>query len=379
MPYLRQGGAKAFRADTAKTTLNVGLIKVKVSGTNLVPIYDSLVHYEAVMNFGATEVEKALCSVISKCKKWITLKGPKAAAAMDPNATVVRRHAVISQLLAEAVNALHGSNAEASRAFNTYQMRKAHGQIGAAQTLAQGYVNERTAYIQSGKTRSLAGSLIDEIVDSPTSKLRTQDKLSPKAAAAVTKRFGGREFGSLSVKDWQKIDKIADELDGHRLETRYMTRRERLNYMLESDGAGGLRYLMGARSATTPGNSSWPYAMDEWGNIYTADDQTETNGYAMFNHSSFTSGDLIVCAGFLQINAAGKLKFVDNASGHYKPTREQLAAVVTILRDDYHVDLNHTDISTFVPRKVWVAGALDRNRFLNGQDPMPPLPRLPGQ
>jgi hypothetical protein len=285
---------------------------------------------------------------------------------------------VISQLLAEAVNALHASNAEANRAFNTYQVRRARGQLGNAQTLARGYVNERTAYIQSGKMRSLAGSLIDEIVDAPNAKLRTQDKLSSKAASAVTKKFGGREFESLSVKDWQKIDKIAEELDGHRLETRYMTRRERFNYMLESDGAGGLRYLMGGRSAATPGNSSWPYAMDEWGNIYTADDQTETNGYAMFNHSSFTAGDLIVCAGFLQIDAAGKLKFIDNASGHYKPTRDQLAAVVTILRDEYHVDLNHTDISTFVPRKVWAAGALDRNRFLNGQDPMPPLPIPPG-
>jgi len=380
MPYLRQGGAKAFRSDTAKTTVNVGLIKVKVSGTNLVPIYDALVHYEAVMNFGPTEVEKALCSVISKCKKWIALKGAKAAAAIatDPNATVVLRHAVIAQLLAEAVTALHGSNAEASRAFNTYQNRKAGGQLGAAQTLAPGYVNERTAYIASGKTRSLAGSLVDEIVESPTGRLRTDDRLSKKAAGAVTKKFGGRSFETLTVKEWQKIDKIAEELDGHRLETRYMTRRERLNYMLESDGAGGLRYLMGGRSAATPGNTSWPYAMDEWGNIYTADDQTETNGYAMFNHSSFTAGDLIVCAGFLQINAAGKLTFVDNGSGHYKPSRAQLAAVVVVLRDEYHVDLNYTEISTASPRKLWAATALDFGRFMAGQDPMPPLPAIPG-
>ena len=383
MAYLRAGGSVAFRNDTKKTTVSVGLIKVKVSGTNLVPIIDALAHYEAVLNFGAEERERALCSVISKCKKWIALKGGKAASATDPTATVLVRFHIITALLQEAVTALDASNSEARRAFDTYQMRKGGAQPAAAQPLSAGYVNERTAYIASGKKRSVAGSLIDDLLGTPKQWIRTEDaQLSGKASKKFKSKFGGRDFTSLTVKEWQAIEKIAAELDGRRLQTRYMTRRDRLNYMLESDGNGGLRYLMGGRSAASPGDSAWPYAMDEWGNIYTADERSDASkaGYAMFNHSSFTAGDLIVCAGMLSINANGKLVFIDTNSGHYKPTRQQLTAVVTVLRDEYHVDISATEISTAGEvRVIWKASPLDQQRFFNGQPPMPPLPALPGQ
>lgn len=127
-----------------------------------------------------------------------------------------------------------------------------------------------------------------------------------------------------------------------------MKKFERLKVMLESDGAGGLRYVVGQRSAFS-GAGVWAYAMDEYGNIFTADDQlaANKNGYAMFNHSSFTSGDLVICAGMLKIDAGAKLVQIDNSSGHYKPTRAQLQAVVTILQDDLAVDLSRTDIISF--------------------------------
>ena len=76
--------------------------------------------------------------------------------------------------------------------------------------------------------------------------------------------------------------------------------------------------------------------MDEWGNIYTADDRTTASksGYAMFNHSTFTAGDKVICARMLQVTRRRKLTMIDTNSGHYKPTRAQLQAVVSILQSE---------------------------------------------
>src|SRR5439155_23246114 len=161
-------------------------------------------------------------------------------------------------------------------------------------------------------------------------------------------RAKGLELDELSLDDWKKIDAIAKEVTGNQLEVRYMKKFERLKVMLESDGAGGLCYVVGQRSADS-GAGVWAYAMDEWGNIYTADDQVTANrnGYGIFNHSTFTAGDKVICAGMLKINAAAKLVQIDNSSGHYKPTSDQLRAIVTILQTEYNVDMSACDIFTF--------------------------------
>jgi len=204
------------------------------------------------------------------------------------------------------------------------------------------------AYLSFNKSKSLSGSLIDDFLHKK--KDRNLTSLPAKAETKFNKQYRSKnkELEELTLSDWKKIDDIAKEVNGHQLEVRYMKKFERLKVMLESDGAGGLRYVVGQRSADS-GAAAWPYAMDEWGNIYTASDQVAGNkaGYAMFNHSSFTAGDKVVCAGMLQINAAGKLTSIDTNSGHYKPTRAQLQAIVGILQTEYHVDMSGAFIITY--------------------------------
>jgi hypothetical protein len=48
-------------------------------------------------------------------------------------------------------------------------------------------------------------------------------------------------------------------------------------------------------------------------------------GNGKFNHSSMLSGKRVLCAGELEINRAGKLVYIDNNSGHFKPTRKPSA------------------------------------------------------
>ncbi|MGC4048897.1 MAG: hypothetical protein QM757_05165 [Paludibaculum sp.] len=65
---------------------------------------------------------------------------------------------------------------------------------------------------------------------------------------------------------------------------------------------------------------------------------------------------------------------IDNSSGHYKPNKTQLQAVVQILRDDFEVDFALCDIALFEkdpnPEAIaplvsaWRAGRVDA--FLDG-------------
>jgi len=403
MAYLLQGGAQAFKNDTRKTVVGLGSAKIRVSGKNLVPIIAALEYYEKTIQGPLLPRQGALCSVISKCRKWLDLKAAKVAATQDAEATVMRRRARVNELMNEAWQALQASDGGAmADAFQAYQDRKA---LGAHRTagLAPGYAPERDAYLNSGKTKSLSGSLIDDLLGTgrtrntpvPPTKINVNNQLvdnpaRPAFAAQnaarkeqIQKAVKRRELTALTAADWQKIEKIAATVASGpgEIETKYMKRPERLQHMLESDGQGGLRYAIDGRSAATPGNAAWPYAMDEWGNIYTANDLAPESrgGYAMFNHSSFTAGDEVVCAGMLQIGAGGKLRFIDNNSGHYKPTDDQIRAAITVLRDEYNVNLTLTEVHTVNPDVTWGVGEVDR--FMAGQPPLPrpnkPLPPLP--
>jgi hypothetical protein len=286
---------------------------------------------------------------------------------------MVKRSRVVHALMTEAAAALGAFSAGLDTAMYSY-LRNKNKPARPTGSLAGGYANERAAYIAFDKTTSLSGSLIDDyLVQNKDRNLKT---LPQAANQQFQQKFRNKhkELHDLTLSDWKAINAIASQLEARQLEVRYMKRHERLQFMLESDGNGGLRYIVGSRSASS-GASAWPWAMDEWGNVYTASDQVNKNGYAMFNHSTFTAGDDVVCAGMLQIDANGKLVYIDSGSGHYKPVREQLAAALTILRDDYAVDMSNTEIRATVASdqpgmmKYALFGVGNLNQFLNGGAP----------
>ena len=53
------------------------------------------------------------------------------------------------------------------------------------------------------------------------------------------------------------------------------------------------------------------------------------------NHSSFCAGREVISAGMVFF-WKGQMIHIDNLSGHYKPTRENLFSAVTILVNDYY-------------------------------------------
>ena len=67
-----------------------------------------------------------------------------------------------------------------------------------------------------------------------------------------------------------------------------------------------------------------------------------------FHHSSFTGGDDLVCAGDWEV-ADGVLKWISGASGHYRPTFENLANAVGILAHKYGINSNSYKVRCWDP------------------------------
>lgn len=367
--YIGRGGANMFREDT-KIKTNYG--KTKVLGKKMLPIYHALEHLEQVMAYDQ-ERNKALFLIMWECKKWLRDKADKA-----KKSTAARR-IVVNTLLGEAFNDFvrryGGGSQQVAEA--TYQMRKSGGTKETI-PLYGGYVTERIGYVASNKQVSIAGSFIADLANTPgRDRFKTQLLSRPEywdeqaghsrvtiAQADVNQlrtTFGVgnrtiKTFEQLNPADWAQIAAVAGGMQGRFTEVRYMRKQERMNYMLEKDGMGGLRCVVGGRSAQS-GDSQWPYAMDEYGSIYTANDTLERGQFGMFNHSTFTAGDNVVCAGMLKINARGKLVEINNASGHYHPTEDQLKAVVAVLVEEYEISLDFLEVFLLV-------GAMNRSLAL---------------
>jgi len=358
MAYLGPKGKDIFMSDTGKP-YKFGFIKVKVSGSNLKSVVEALAHYHAVRGKSANDEMKALCAIVSSCRKWLRVKQPKVAglAAAGPETTVLKRHRAVNSLMDESLNTLRGMLAVGggfADAIVAYENRKDGGQRAVRGPLAAGYVNERMAFLRFNKKKAISGTQVAELLE--TNKTRTGLTLSAKANATFDRAYrqpaithddraeqnhGPKFFTTLTLKDWEKIDEIAKEVQGHQIEVRYLSKFQRLNCMLESDGNGGLQYCSGL-AATTQHMNGDPFAMDHWGNAFCMPDD---NGiYGMFNHSSFTSGDEVVCAGNMKIGNDGKIIRLDNVSGHYAPNLERLRAFVEILVNEYHVNFANTEI-----------------------------------
>ena len=70
------------------------------------------------------------------------------------------------------------------------------------------------------------------------------------------------------------------------------------------------------------------WVMDPTGRLYVS----STPQPGMFNHSSFLGGGSVICAGEIII-IDGKITFINNRSGHYRPPDEALKNAIEKLRD----------------------------------------------
>ncbi|MBI1356615.1 MAG: hypothetical protein GC160_19930 [Acidobacteria bacterium] len=93
------------------------------------------------------------------------------------------------------------------------------------------------------------------------------------------------------------------------------------------------------------------FAMDLMEFIYVAD------GLAgRVHHSSFMSGKPVLCAGEIRLEA-GKIRYISNESGHYRPTTANLMNCVTVLVRKYNVDLSRIKLGDQEAKHEWDSAA----------------------
>jgi hypothetical protein len=91
--------------------------------------------------------------------------------------------------------------------------------------------------------------------------------------------------------------------------------------------------------------NGYVWVMDQYGNMYVYPHNLgEDYDIMQVNHSTMNSGREVICAGMIAATA-GRVTQIDNASGHYKPTKEHLIEAVTILYQE-GMDMSQLEVKS---------------------------------
>ena len=250
----------------------------------------------------------------------------------------------------QALAELEQVSDKVAAALRDYQAHKQNGVVGhQLKGLANGYHLEREHYLQGNKVSgaTISGTNVSNKCRFDADSIRLQRH---KAA----KNFEERVWQPI-LQDTQTLQRLFPDM----APVVYMNKIERLKLILSFvDGkicdSGGHPVEMTERESFSKNLRIAPYVMDKYGNLYMDIDFWKSKSYltqdnagkyqakstGQFNHSSFLAGAEVVCAGALHIgwnnrgnaSAAGVLSAIDNASGHYKPSRENLLNCLEVLR-----------------------------------------------
>jgi hypothetical protein len=157
------------------------------------------------------------------------------------------------------------------------------------------------------------------------------------------RKLGGKAFDNLTFEDYAKLDRLL----GSQYEVLYMSKIQRLSYMVAVD-TGLLVRATDSTAYDMPGTSVEDdlgagqflasvtlYACDRYGNLFVTDGNIrDAQGHSVqVNHSSMLSGNDVLCAGTISIKS-GKLRGISNQSGHYRPDTAALTAMVAFLKQE---------------------------------------------
>ncbi|MGQ0700409.1 MAG: hypothetical protein ACT4PZ_19495 [Panacagrimonas sp.] len=292
------------------------------------------------------EETNALRALIGACKTWIKNKDTKPDFKKNMlgqtklNARFVGRRTEVARLteaatgqlmILLAVNNVLTTNERGQLTFDIrkYQ-QKAQMVAGRNQVkgLDDAYKNERTTWVNSGKRFATSGSKLHELVGG--------------GAIMIPKGFASHQSGALrsvhsghgSVKDWMILGELDQKLGDYRVS--YLKKAQRYKFMVAIDH--GLIVDRKDRPLSTV-DAIWGraqdhlWAMDAYANMYVFDvDPAGRNltGLDQVNHSTVNAGKGVICAGMIAVDQ-GVLKVITNTSGHYKPSKQDLARALEIL------------------------------------------------
>lgn len=321
-------------------------IKGKPSGrgANMALIDTAFEQYEGGFANNVFDADGALTlALYEACKNWLQLKQAKPTVTgkgifKSTNTNLIRRRKEISEVAKHCVNALRNANKVDSRkaSFDSRkitQLAKGKDKVQAT-PLSGDYVTERKTWLGSGKTVSIAGHFH-----------ASQGDL--KNLALDQANFNGMDQNEYSAFLQKKSQHVV-----------YFKKNTRVTCLMDFGDFGltlrpGTKDLMdcelpafNAQDYNTFIGKLWMYAMDEYGNLFSLPNPEFDTLKAMagmlgqnsakvtnFNHSTFNAGKDVICAGLIGISH-GYINWIDNNSGHYKPTRASLKDAVEFMADE---------------------------------------------
>jgi hypothetical protein len=294
------------------------------------------------------EMIVSLADLSDKCDTWMNSKKKKNEKAAEGSTTNLRMLAVQQLKTAIEKNTRylvvhHETN------YARMELRKRENAYGARTLapLAGGYKHERDFYVNSGKQQVASATIIHNKQSRSLSDMTTQDY------ADVVKR--------ICAKNKNACDMI------------YLNKMSRSQYLVTIDDAKLFYYDESGYKEISTSGDQMVYAVDRYGNLFCIDLPVWGSNIQM-NHSSVLAGKDVIGAGCLYVKD-GSLRWIDNNSGHYRPTYHQLVDTLLVLQDQ---DLPLDDVLVGVMQPVIRNGEMDTQHvWFMAHDVIRASPQLP--
>lgn len=298
--------------------------------------------FEAMQTYGlkfGPRIDE-LYIVYKECEQWIAGHSGKFSISNKKN---TKGEAVAARLMQWIVGELDQQSPGLGTNLQGYGYKKSIAEKGGlVVSLGQGYNNERQTYVQSGKQlKPFSGSHVHGEADN-----------------------AGLDFKNLTNKQFNNMGATYSASDEnktkHVVRMHFMNKIQRLQKMVscQQDTPNTTRWfnqsgVLVTNNATvnTPIGADldcYLYAMDRYGNLFV---EVGEGAYGRSlglkgdakslglvhrgktNHSSICAGREVICAGDIYF-WKGQLIHIDNNSGHYAPTSDNLYRAVQILVDE---------------------------------------------
>lgn len=315
-----------------------------------------------------------LIALLSALNLWLAAKAEKHGEA--PSENVIARRKIVGQLHVEVLQELKArfpddGGEEAALAIAkrsaSYARHKADGAAKGLKSLEDGYSNERASFLSKKPgfakhdlTAEPSGSFVKSTMDA-----RESAGFNAMASPELKELIGRKKFSKLKLDEfvelWQTIDKEKAGAIGNEAHVHLLRKNERISRFL-TWAERGLFYKQPGVPYTTPNDSPDLYAMDRYGNLITISAKlyldlnsgnftTQARALmAQHNHSSLNAGADVICAGMIAF-AQGRITYIDNCSGHYKPTPRHVQNCVRSLRVADSADMSQLTIRVGEPMK----------------------------
>ena len=309
-------------------------------GSSLLRIDGALQNWQLRMNGSVEGQVEVLYLIIKECGHYLKKHSKKKFnffGGHKPESRRQTRTHRVEELRKEAERELRRVAPTIGRAFDFVQLRKRRQleRLNPKQSpfqtksLEGGFQHERREWLEGNKRVM------------PFSGTRIFNDLRPE-----------RDFNSLSPREYEQLGRGTGAI------VTFHNKISRMQFLAMPDGNGGFTDIA-ERPIHMDGYDEegeaklHVYALDHRGNLLTRADIDFTKQHQeYFNHSSFNAGRDVMCAGSIWIRD-GKLKHIDNWSGHYKPSWNDLVRALQFFCEE-DIDLAETRVVDHSGTKLWI-------------------------